>query len=153
MTNKIVDGRALHSNVKGQLATLPEPSSNACGLAVEDHEDTRLLLRARLELRGGISVVEADNEVMAIGLAESLLPDLVLMDSNLPLIDSYEATRRIHQLMSTSEIPIVFIYGHAQPAAEAKAFAAGCADYLVKPFALRELNRMLERQLSQGEAN
>ncbi len=106
-----------------------------------------------LEMRGGISVVEAENGVMAIDLAESIHPDLILIDGTLPLLDGFEATRRIRQLTSTSEVPIVFLSGHAHPATEAKAFAAGCNDFLVKPFALGELGSVLERHLSQNKAN
>ncbi len=119
-------------------------------LIVEDDEDTRFMLRTVLEMRGGTSVVEAENGELATTLAESLHPDLIFMDGTLPLLDGFAATRRIRELASTCKVPIVFLSGHAQPASEAKAFAAGCTDYLVKPFALGELNRVLERHLSQG---
>lgn len=105
------------------------------------------MLRTILELRGGVSVVEAENGETATALAESLHPDLILMDSTLPLLDGFAATHRIRELASASGVPIVFLSGHAQPAFEAKAFAAGCTDYLVKPFALSELERVLERHL------
>lgn len=127
---------------------MPLQSSNSCVLVVEDHEDTRFMLRTMLELRGGISVVEADNGEMAIELAEKFHPDLILIDGTLPLVDGYEATRRIREIASTREVPIVFLSGHAQPADEAKAFAAGCSDYLVKPFGLGKLGSVLERHLS-----
>lgn len=118
-------------------------------LIVEDHEDTRILLRTILEMRGGVSVVEAENGEVATTLAESLHPDLILMDGTLPLLDGFAATRRIRELASGCDVPIVFLSGHAQPASEAKAFAAGCTDYLVKPFAMVELARVLERHLSR----
>ncbi|MBC7931380.1 MAG: response regulator [Rubrivivax sp.] len=118
-------------------------------LIVEDHEDTRFMLRTILEMRGGISVVEAENGEMATTLAESLHPDLIFMDGTLPLLDGFETTRRIRERASACDMPIVFLSGHAQPASEARAFAAGCTDYLAKPFALSELERVLERYLSQ----
>ncbi|MBA2705142.1 MAG: response regulator [Blastocatellia bacterium] len=121
-------------------------------LIVEDHEDTRFMLRTVLEMRGDISVVEADNGEMAIELAQRFAPDLILIDSNLPLLDGYEATRRIRELSSTRAVPIVFLSGHAQPASEAKAFAAGCTDYLVKPYGLGKLGLVLERHLPPGKA-
>ncbi|MBA3767487.1 MAG: response regulator [Acidobacteria bacterium] len=124
-------------------------SSPPLVLIVEDNEDTRFMLRTVLEMRGGIIVVEAENGEMATALAESLRPDLILMDGTLPLLDGFAATRRIRGFASGSNVPIVFLSGHAQPASEAQAFAAGCTDYLVKPFALGELNRVLERHLSQ----
>lgn len=111
------------------------------------------MLRTILELRGSISVIEAENGEMAIALAKNVHVDLILMDADLPLLDGYAATRRIRELTPTREVPIVFISGHAQPAAEAKAFAAGCNDYLVKPFGLVELDGVLERHLVQGKAN
>lgn len=122
---------------------------DACVLVVEDHEDTRFMLKTMLEVRGGISVVEAEDGEMAIALSQSFHPDLILIDSNLPLLDGYEATRRIRELTAMREVPIVFLSGHAQPAAEARAFAAGCNDYLVKPFGLDKLGRMVDRHLSQ----
>ena len=118
-------------------------------LIVEDHEDTRFMLRTILEMRGGVSVVEAENGELATALAESLHPDLILMDGTLPLLDGFAATRRIRERASGCGVPIVFLSGHAQPAFEAQAFAAGCTDYLVKPFAIGELQRVLERHLSQ----
>lgn len=107
------------------------------------------MLRTILEMRGGISVVEADNGETAATLAESLHPDLILMDGTLPLLDGFATTRRIRELASGGEMPIVFLSGHAQPASKARAFAAGCTDYLIKPFALGELKRVVERHLSQ----
>lgn len=145
--------RARGSTVQDQRAPVPAETSNACVLVVEDHADTRSLLRTILEMRGGISVMEAENGEMAIALAKNVRVDLILMDTDLPLLDGYAATRRIRELTPTREVPIVFISGHAQPAAEAKAFAAGCNDYLVKPFRLGELDGVLERYLAQGKAH
>jgi CheY-like chemotaxis protein len=141
------------STAKGQGVSVQAPGFKACVLVVEDHEDTRMMLRTILELRGDVRVVEAENGEIAIALAESLHPDLILMDTDLPLLDGYMATRRLRQLTSTREVPIVFLSGHAQPVAQAKAFAAGCTEYLVKPFALGEMDRVLERHLSQGKTN
>lgn len=118
-------------------------------LIVEDHEDTRFMLRTILEMRGGITIVEVKNGETATALAESLHPDLILMDGTLPLLDGFAATRRIRELASGCDVPIVFLSGHAQPASEARAFAAGCNDYLVKPFPIGELERVLERHLSR----
>lgn len=135
------------STAKGQGAPLPSQISNACVLVVENHEDTRFMLKTMLELRGGIDVVEAENGEMAIALAKNVQVDLILMDTNLPFLDGYMATERIRAHTSTHKIPIVILSGHAQPESEAKAFAAGCTDYLVKPFALGELGSVLERYL------
>ncbi len=133
-----------------EAATVQTQTSNACVLVVEDHEDTRFMLRTVLELRGGISVVEAVNGEMAVALAENVQVDLILMDTDLPLLDGITATRRIREFTSGGKVPIVILSGHAQPAAEARAFAAGCTAYLVKPFPLGELDSLLERHLSQS---
>ena len=145
--------QAPDSTARDQRAPVPEQTFNASVLVVDDHEDTRFMLRVILERRGGLSVIEAENGEMAVALAVNVHVDLILMDADLPLLDGYAATRRIRELIPTREVPIVFISGHAQPAAEAKAFAAGCNDYLVKPFGLVELNGVLERHLARGRIN
>ena len=128
---------------------VPVRTSGVCVLLVEDHEDTRFMLRTMLELRGGIRVVEAEDGEMGIALAESVRPDLILIDGSLPLLDGLTATRRIRELVSLRNVPIVFISGHALPDFESKAFAAGCTDFLIKPFTLTDLDMVLERHLSQ----
>jgi CheY-like chemotaxis protein len=116
-------------------------------LVVEDHEDTRFMLRTMLELRGGIVVVEAENGPMAIALATNVHVDLILMDTYLPELDGYAATSRIREYPPTHEIPIVMMSGHAEPAAQVRAFAAGCTEYLVKPFSLHGFDSMVDRYL------
>ena len=116
-------------------------------LVVEDHDDTRLMLRTMLELRGGIAVVEAENGAMAIALATNVHVDLILMDTDLPVLDGYTATSRIREYTPTHQIPIVMMSGHAEPAAQMRAFAAGCTDYLVKPFSLNGIDSMVDRYL------
>ena len=141
--------QAPNSTATGHRAPVPGQTSNACVLVVEDHEDTRFMLRTMLEIRGGIDVVEAVDGQMAIALAESVRPDLILIDGNLPQLDGLTAKRRIRELVSARDVPIVFISGHALPDFEDKAFAAGCTDFLVKPFTLSELGLLLERHLSR----
>lgn len=121
-------------------------------MVVEDHDDTRLMLRTMLELRGGIAVVEAENGEMAIALATNAHIDLILMDTDLPLLDGYTATSRIREYTHTHETPIVMMSGHAEPAAQMRAFAAGCTEYLVKPFSLDGLDSMLNRYLDADKA-
>lgn len=117
-------------------------------LIVEDHDDTRLMLRTMLEWRG-VSVVEAADGEAAVSMAETCCPDLILMDGSLPSFDGLTATRRIRQLDGARQVPIIFISGHAMPAAQAAAFDAGCDGYLVKPIDFAEWDRVLERYLSQ----
>ena len=110
------------------------------------------MLRTMLELRGGIVVVEAENGAMAIALATNVHVDLILMDTDLPVLDGYTATSRLREDTSTHEIPIVMMSGHAEPAAQVKAFAVGCTEYLVKPFSLHGFDSMVDRYLYADKA-
>jgi two-component system cell cycle response regulator DivK len=121
-------------------------------LVVEDHDDTRIMLKTMLELRGGIVVVEAENGAKAIALATNVHIDLILMDTDLPVVDGYAATSRIREDTSTHEIPIVMMSGHAEPTAQMRAFAAGCTEYLVKPFSLHGFDSMVNRYLYADKA-
>ena len=136
-----------------QRATDSANTLRPCVLVVEDHDDTRLMLRTMLEMRSSIAVVEAENGEMAIALATNIRIDLILMDTDLPLLDGYAATSRIRENTRTHKIPIVMMSGHADPAAELKAFAAGCTEYLVKPFCLDGLDSLVNRYLYVDKAN
>ena len=135
------------STKRSQRATDSVNTSQRSVLVVEDHDDTRLMLRTMLELRGGIVVVEAENGAMAIALATNVHVDLILMDTDLPVLDGYTATIRIREYRPTHKIPIVMMSGHAEPAAQVRAFAAGCTEYLVKPFSLHGFDSMVKRYL------
>lgn len=115
-------------------------------LVAEDHADTRALLRMLLEKRG-LWVVEAVDGFDAVKTAERERPDLILMDGGLPLLDGVAATRRLRGLPAFSAVPIVFISGHAGPQARTAALDAGCDDYVVKPFDLAQLDKVLHRHL------
>jgi len=136
-----------------QRATNSANTFQPCVLVVEDHDDTRLMLRTMLETRSSIAVVEAENGEMAIALATNVRIDLILMDTDLPLLDGYAATIRIRENTRTREIPIVMMSGHAEPAAQLKAFAAGCTEYLVKPFSLDGLDSLVNQYLYVDKAN
>jgi two-component system, cell cycle response regulator DivK len=125
------------------------PQGCACGakvLVAEDHDDTRSLLRALLEQRG-LSVVEAEDGVKAVDAAEREHPDLILMDGGLPLLDGFAVTRRLREVPALAAVPIVFLSGHAGPQHLAAALDAGCDDYIVKPFDVALLDKVLTRHL------
>lgn len=130
-----------------QRATNSANTFKPCVLVVDDHCDTRLMVRTMLEMRGRIAVVEAENGGMAIALATNVRIDLILIDADLPVIDGYAATSCIREHAPTHEIPIVMMSGHAEPAAQLRAFAAGCTEYLIKPFSLDGLDSLVNRYL------
>ncbi|HYE65416.1 MAG TPA: response regulator [Pyrinomonadaceae bacterium] len=115
-------------------------------LVVEDHEDTYFLLNYLLEQRG-CRVMEAKDGEDAVRLAIAARPDLVLMDISLPHQDGLAAAWRMRQTDALREVPIVFLSGHAEASFRAEALAQGGDDYLVKPFTLDEIERMIERYL------
>src|SRR5215213_2866964 len=138
------------SQERGQADTALANSSRPLVLVVEDHEDTRSLLKYLLGKRG-FDVAEAENGEEAIELAQRLHPGLILMDGSLPRLDGISATRRVRELATLRDVPIVFLSGHAEPSAQAAAFDAGCDEYLVKPFDLDRLGRVLAQHLSAGK--
>jgi two-component system cell cycle response regulator DivK len=109
-----------------------------CILVVEDQEDNRQILRDLLA-SGGFDMIEAENGVDAITAAEASRPDLILMDIQLPVLDGYEATRRIKANPDLNSIPIIVVTSYALSGDEDKARRAGCDDYVAKPFSPREL--------------
>jgi DNA-binding response OmpR family regulator len=117
-------------------------------LVVEDHDDTRFMLEYLLGMRGCRVVVALDGE-MAVRVAESQHPDLILMDATLPRLDGLAATRRIRELAALHDVPIIFLSGHAHASFRNVALETGGNDFLVKPFELDQLERVLERHLGQ----
>ena len=113
-------------------------------LVADDHEDTRLLFRTVLEVRG-YSVIEAADGEETVRTAESARPDLILMDGSLPRLSGLDATEQIRRSADVGNVPIVFISGHTGPFFLARAREAGCNEYLVKPFNLDELEHVLEK--------
>jgi CheY-like chemotaxis protein len=132
---------------QGQADAAFAASPKPLVLVVEDHEDTRFLLKYLIAARG-FDVAEAGNGEEAVDMAERLHPGLILMDVSLPRLDGLSAMRRMRELGTLGKVPIIFLSGHAEPAAQARAFDAGCDDYLVKPFDIGRLDRVLEQYLS-----
>ena len=113
-------------------------------LVADDHEDTRLLFRTVLELRG-YGVIEAADGEETVSTAESVQPDLILMDGSLPRLSGVDATRRIRRSVHIGHVPIIFISGYAAASSVALAREAGCNEYLIKPFELPQLEDVLEK--------
>ena len=109
-----------------------------CILVVEDQEDNRQILRDLLG-NAGFDLVEAENGEQALAALASRRPDLILMDIQLPIVDGYEATRRIRADPEMKSIPIIAVTSYALTGDEAKALAAGCNAYVTKPYSPRVL--------------
>ena len=107
-------------------------------LVIEDQEDNRIILRDLLT-SAGYEVIEAVNGQDGVSLAETERPDLILMDIQLPVLDGYEATRRIKANPALAKIPVIAVTSYALSGDEEKAKAAGCDDYVTKPFSPRLL--------------
>jgi two-component system cell cycle response regulator DivK len=107
-------------------------------LVVEDQQDNRQILRDLLT-NAGFDMIEAENGEEAIASAQASRPDLILMDIQLPILDGYEATRRIKADPDLKSIPIIVVTSYALSGDEEKARLAGCDDYVAKPFSPRSL--------------
>ena len=110
-------------------------------LLVEDNEMNRDMLSRRLLRRGYEVVIALDGE-SGLSLAESESPDLILMDMSLPILDGWEATRRLKAASDTKHIPVIALTAHAMSSDRDRALEAGCDDYDTKPI---ELPRLLEK--------
>jgi len=108
-------------------------------LLVEDNEMNRDMLSRRL-VRNGYDVTIAVDGQQGIDMAASEQPDIILMDMSLPVIDGWEATRRVRANDTTRKIPIIALTAHAMAGDREKAIEAGCDDYDTKPV---EITRLL----------
>ena len=118
-------------------------------LLVEDNEMNRDMLSRRLE-RKGHQVVMATDSQQALDLALAEKPDLILMDMSLPVLDGWEATRRLKADAQTRQIPIIALTAHAMAEDERKAREAGCNDYDTKPIELGRLLGKIESLLGNA---
>jgi two-component system cell cycle response regulator DivK len=110
-------------------------------LLVEDNEMNRDMLSRRLQRRGYEVLMAVDGQE-GVALARSEAPDLILMDMSLPVMDGWEATRRLKAASETMSIPVIALTAHAMSGDREKAMQAGCDDYDAKPI---DLPRLLEK--------
>jgi len=109
-----------------------------CILVVEDQEDNRQILRDLLG-SAGYDLTEAEDGEEAIAAVARRRPDLILMDIQLPVMDGYEATRRIRTNPDLRSVPIIAVTSYALAGDQDKALAAGCDGYVTKPYSPRDL--------------
>ena len=119
-------------------------------LLVEDNEMNRDMLSRRLTRRG-FEVIFAVDGQQGVDLARSERPDIILMDMSLPVIDGWEATRRVKADDVTRGVPVIGLTAHAMAGDREKAMEAGCDDYDTKPVELDRLIGKIEKLLGAGK--
>ena len=117
-------------------------------LYVEDNDDNVYMLKMRLELLGDFDVVAAPDGEQGCAMALSERPDVILMDLEMPVVDGWEATRRLKDDPQTRDIPIIALSAHALAGEREKALAAGCDEFDTKPIEFERLVATLRRVLS-----
>lgn len=115
-------------------------------LIVEDNEMNRDMLSRRLERRGFEVVIAVDGGE-GVAMAHSAMPDLVLMDMSLPVMNGWEATQAIRADVTTAHLPVIALTAHSMPGDREKAMEAGCNDYDTKPV---DLPRLLGKMAAFG---
>ena len=111
-------------------------------LYVEDNDDNIYMLQMRFEMLEGYELLLANDGVAGVEKAAAELPDVILMDIDLPVIDGWEATRRIKSNEATRHIPVIALTAHAMSGSREKALAAGCDEFDTKPV---EFNRLMQK--------
>ena len=117
-----------------------------CILVVEDQEDNRQIIRDMLSATN-YQITEVENGEEALAAVAKQRPDLILMDIQMPILDGYEATRRIKADPALRTIPIIAITSYALSGDEQKAREAGCDDYVPKPYSPRQLLAKIRQYL------
>jgi two-component system cell cycle response regulator DivK len=117
-------------------------------LIIEDNEDNREMLSRRL-MKNGYKILIAPDGELGVALAQSELPDLILMDLGLPVMDGWEATRLLKSMAETKAIPIIALTAHAMSEDREQAIAAGCDEYDTKPVELPRLLNKIETLLTR----
>ena len=118
-------------------------------VVVEDQEDNRQIIRDMLSATD-YEITEAENGEQALAAMAKQRPDLILMDIQLPIMDGYEATRRVKTDPAFKSIPIIAVTSYALSGEEQKARAAGCDDYVPKPYSPRHLLAKSRQYLTEA---
>ena len=117
-------------------------------LYVEDNDDNVYMLKMRLELLGEFEVLAAEDGEKGCEIALRERPDIILMDLEMPVIDGWEATRRLKGNPQTHDIPVIALSAHALAGEREKAMAAGCDEFDTKPIEFERLVATVRRLLA-----
>ena len=117
-------------------------------LYVEDNEDNAYMLKMRLELTDEVEVLVAEDGEKGCEIAAAKRPDLILMDLEMPVVDGWEATRRLKSKPETRDIPVIGLSAHALAGEREKALAAGCEEFDIKPVEFERLLGKIRKLVS-----
>jgi two-component system, cell cycle response regulator DivK len=117
-------------------------------LYVEDNDDNVYMLKMRLELLGEFEVLAAEDGEKGCEIALRERPDIILMDLEMPVLDGWEATRRLKGNPQTHDIPVIALSAHALAGEREKAMAAGCDEFDTKPIEFERLVATVRRLLA-----
>ena len=118
-------------------------------LYVEDNDDNVYMLKMRLELLGDFEVLAAEDGEKGCEMAAAERPDIILMDLELPVVDGWEATRRLRSNPQTRDIPIIALSAHELAGERERALAAGCNEFDGKPIEFDRLVATVRRILAE----
>src|SRR5476649_697138 len=121
-------------------------------LYVEDNDDNLYMLSLRFEAVGGYEIISSADGAEGIAKAAAERPDLILMDLNLPVLDGWEATRRLKAYPETRNIPIIALTAHAMAGDREKALAAGSDDFDTKPVEFERLLAKVNQALAKRKS-
>ncbi|HEX8281819.1 MAG TPA: response regulator [Pyrinomonadaceae bacterium] len=118
-------------------------------LVVDDYDDMRDMTKRALEAFG-YRVVEAANGAEAVRVAQTESPDLILMDLSMPNMDGFATIHRLRRLVGLRDVPIIALSAHTAREVREDALAAGCCEFITKPFHLERLRATVERNLRRN---
>jgi CheY-like chemotaxis protein len=119
-------------------------------LYIEDNEDNVYMLKMRLELLGDFEVLAAEDGQKGCEMAATEQPDIILMDLEMPVVDGWEATRRLKDNPQTRDIPVIVLSAHALAGERERAIAAGCDEFDTTPIEFDRLVATMRRVLAHS---
>lgn len=120
-------------------------------LYIEDNDDNVYMLKMRFEMLEGFEVLVAEDGEVGCQIALVEIPDVILMDLDLPIVDGWQATRRLKADQRTQKIPIIALTAHAMAGSREKALAAGCDEFDTKPIEFDRLMQKINLLLSKNK--
>ena len=116
-------------------------------LIVDDYDEMRSMTRQALELCG-YRVLEAASGMEAVKMAQAHSPDLILLDLSMPAMDGFATIHQLRKLLGLRDVPVIAVSAHAAREIREDALAAGCRDFITKPFQIEKLMSAIERNLA-----